>query len=149
MSAAPTAQQLFGDNPWVTDPAPAAQGPSGPFFYNPHYFATRATAAKVACIVDLGLKLTPGTSKVVPKNDITPSGPYMQNQPNLMIQIPDPSPDPLPTGPRDEKGNPVTMHNAGLIAFEFQVWPSIETINADLTQEFGQEFVFVMPPAGR
>jgi hypothetical protein len=33
-----------------------------------------------------------------------------------------------------------THHFAGRIALEFQSWPSIETINADLTQEFGCPF---------
>jgi hypothetical protein len=145
MSQAPTAKELFGEHPWVDNPPPVATGTPTPFEYNPNYFATRATAAKVATIVDLGLQLPPGTSKVVPKNDITPFGPYQQNQPNLMIQIPDKSPDRLPTAPVDSKGNPVSFHNAGLIAYEFAQWPSIETINADLTQEFGQPFTFVLP----
>src|ERR1039457_1886391 len=145
MSQAPTAQQLFGDAPWVTDPAPAAQGPTGPFFYNVNYFATRPTAAKVAKIVDLALQLPAGTSKVVPKNDITPFGPYQQNQPNLMIQVPSPDGNPIYSGATDAAGKPVTLHNAGLIAYEFAQWPTIETINADLTQEFGQSFTFVMP----
>ena len=129
MSQAPTAQQLFGPQPWVTDPAPGGTGPQGPYPYNPQYFATLATAVTVATIVELGCGLKPGTVKVVQKNDITSPGPYNQNQPNQMIQMPDES-----------------LHNAGLIAKEFADWPSIETINANLTQELGQPFTFVMPP---
>ena len=145
MSQAPTAQQLFGDQPWVTDPAPGGNGPYGSYTYNPQCFATRATAAKVATITDLGLGLPPGSSKVVPRNDITPFGPYMQNQPNLMIQVPCTEDSPIWMHLTDEKGQPITLHNAGLIAAEFAHWVSIEPINAELTQEFGQSFTFVMP----
>jgi hypothetical protein len=73
----PTAQSVFGDNPWITNPGGVA--PNGVSYnYNPYYFATPATAAKVAQMVG-------GT--VVETNAITPYGPFKQNQPNEMVQL--------------------------------------------------------------
>ena len=75
---APTAQSLFGPNPWMTNPGGVA--PNGVTYnYNPYYFATADTAAKVAQMVG-------GT--VVQENAITPYGPFQQNQPNYMVQLP-------------------------------------------------------------
>jgi hypothetical protein len=86
---APTAQSLFGANPWVTNAT--GSGPAGDSYtFNQYYFATPATAAKVAQMLG---------GKVVAVNDITPFGPFTQSQPNLMVQMPDGS-----------------LHNAGLIA---------------------------------
>jgi hypothetical protein len=75
---APTAQSLFGANPWST--GAGGTGPSGSYAYNPYYFATPATAAKVAQMLG---------GKVVAMNAITPFGPFQQNQANQMIQMPD------------------------------------------------------------
>jgi len=75
---APTAQELFGATPWNT--SAGGTGPGGSYSYNPYYFATAATAAKVA-------QMLGGT--VVPMDAITPTGPFVQNQPNQMIQMPD------------------------------------------------------------
>jgi hypothetical protein len=75
---APTAKSLFGANPWST--GAGGTGPAGSYAYNPYYFATPATAAKVAQMLG---------GKVVAMNDITPFGPFQQNQPNQMIQMPD------------------------------------------------------------
>ena len=75
---APTAQSLFGVNPWSTNPG--GSGPAGSYSYNPYYFATPATAAKVAQMLG---------GKVVAMDAITPFGPFQQNQPNQMIQMPD------------------------------------------------------------
>ncbi len=75
---APTAQSLFGAHPWST--GAGGTGPAGNYAYNPYYFATPATAAKVAQMLG---------GKVVAMNDITPFGPFQQNQPNQMIQMPD------------------------------------------------------------
>ncbi|MEO8592036.1 MAG: hypothetical protein ABI759_01830 [Candidatus Solibacter sp.] len=75
---APTAETLFGGTPWVTDPG--GVGPSGSYSYNHYYFATPATAATVAQMLG---------GKVVETNAITPSGPFTQNQPNQMVQMPD------------------------------------------------------------
>jgi hypothetical protein len=78
-TAAPTAQSLFGPNPWMTNPGGTA--PNGVTYgYNPYYFATADTAAKVAQMVG-------GT--VVQSNAITPYGPFQQNAPNYMVQLPD------------------------------------------------------------
>jgi len=74
---APTAESLFGPKPWVSNAG--GTGPTGDYGYNCRYFATPATAAKVAEILG-------GT--VVKLDAITPSGPFKQNQPNLMIQMP-------------------------------------------------------------
>jgi hypothetical protein len=74
----PTAQSVFGPNPWIANPG--GQAPNGVTYgYNPYYFATPATAAKVAQMVG-------GT--VVETNAITPYGPFKQNQPNEMVQLP-------------------------------------------------------------
>jgi hypothetical protein len=75
---APTAQSLFGDNPWST--SAGGTGPSGSYSYNQYYFATPETAAKVAEMLG---------GKVVAADDITPYGPFKQNQPNQMVQMPD------------------------------------------------------------
>jgi hypothetical protein len=75
---APTAQSLFGANPWSTNAG--GTGPNGSYSYNPYYFATPQTAAKVA-------QMLGGT--VVAMDAITPFGPFQQNQPNQMVQMPD------------------------------------------------------------
>jgi hypothetical protein len=75
---APTAQSLFGANPWSSNPG--GSGPNGNYGYNKYYFATPATAAKVA-------QMLGGT--VVATNAITPYGPFKQNEANQMVQMPD------------------------------------------------------------
>ena len=75
---APTAQSLFGANPWST--SAGGTGPSGSYSYNQYYFATPETAAKVAQMLG---------GKVVAADTLTPYGPFKQNQPNLMVQMPD------------------------------------------------------------
>jgi hypothetical protein len=79
-SPPPTAESVFGPNPWVSNPT--GQGPGGNVYsYNPYYFATPQTAAKVAQMVG-------GT--VVQSNAFTPNGgPFAQTQPNQMVQLPD------------------------------------------------------------
>ena len=73
----PTAQSVFGANPWMTNPG--GKAPNGlTYNYNPVYFATPETAAKVAQMVG---------GKVVETNAITPLGPFQQNQPNEMVQL--------------------------------------------------------------
>jgi len=75
---APTAQELFGPNPWMSNPGGVA--PNGvTYSYNPYYFATAETAAKVAQMVG---------GKVVAKDAITPYGPFQQNMPNYMVELP-------------------------------------------------------------
>ena len=74
---APTAQSLFGDAPWITNAGGSGAGVT--YKYNPIYFATPQTAAKVA-------QMLGGT--VVAENALTPSGPFAQNQPNQMVQLP-------------------------------------------------------------
>ena len=75
---APTAQSLFGANPWSGDAG--GTGPNGSYGYNHYYFATPQTAAKVAQMLG---------GKVVTMDAITPFGPFKQNQPNQMVQMPD------------------------------------------------------------
>lgn len=78
-SAVPTAESVFGANPWVTNPV--GRNPDGTLYsYNPTYFATADTAAKVAQLVG---------GQVVAQNALTGSGgPYQQLQPNLMVEMP-------------------------------------------------------------
>src|SRR5664279_3910511 len=75
---APTAQSLFGANPWSSDAG--GSGPNGSYSYNPYYFATPATAATVAQMLG---------GKVVTTDAITPYGPFKQNEQNHMVQMPD------------------------------------------------------------
>jgi len=75
----PTAESVFGPNPWLSNPT--ASGPNGPISYNPFCFATPETAAKVAQMLG---------GKVVQTCELTPNGgPFAQNQPNQMVQLPD------------------------------------------------------------
>jgi len=74
----PTALSVFGSNPWIENPGGVA--PNGVHYgYNPDYFATRATADKLA-------QMYGGT--VEEMNAITPFGPFKQNQMNEMIRFP-------------------------------------------------------------
>ncbi len=73
----PTAESVFGPAAWLSNP-----GGNGPFSsswqYNPIYFATQATAEKVASMVG-------GT--VVEESAILGPGPMVQNQPNEMVKL--------------------------------------------------------------
>ena len=72
-----TAQSLFGDRPWIE--SPSGNGPIGPWYYNPAYFATRQTAEIVAAMTG---------GEVVEQNALTPFGPLQQQVPNEMIELP-------------------------------------------------------------
>jgi hypothetical protein len=73
----PTAQSVFGANPWVTDPT--GTDPDGNSYgYNPLYFATASTAAQVAQMVG-------GT--VVASDQLADAGGYVQSQPNEMVKL--------------------------------------------------------------
>jgi hypothetical protein len=76
----PTAESVFGPNPFVANPQ--GIGPGGvPYSYNPMYFATPQTAAKVA-------QMLGGT--VVESNMFTPNGgPFSQSQPCQMVRLAD------------------------------------------------------------
>lgn len=78
-AAAPTAESVFGPNPWLANPTWA--DPDGSTYsYNPQYFATPETAAKVAQMV--------GGTVVETNACITgPSGPFQQQQPNQMVRL--------------------------------------------------------------
>ena len=77
LNTIPTAESVFGDNPWVADPTGIA--PNGDSYgYNPLYFATASTAAQVAQMVG-------GT--VVTDNELAPGGGFLQQQPNEMVQL--------------------------------------------------------------
>jgi hypothetical protein len=104
----PTAESVFGPNPWIANPG--GQAPNGVTYgYNPIYFATPATAAKVAQMVG---------GKVVATNAITPFGPFTQNQQNQMVQ--------LPSG---------KMINAGIIADFYNHGYSQQYINMMVSNE--------------
>lgn len=77
--AAPTPEAVFGASPWVSDPT--GTNPDGSTFsYNSLYFATPQAATQVA-------QMLGGT--VVSSNEFTSAGsPFVQNQPNLMVQMP-------------------------------------------------------------
>ena len=106
--APPTLQSVFGPNPYVANPGGVA--PNGVTYgYNPTYFATRATADKLA-------QMYGGT--VVEMNAITPYGPFQQNQMNEMIKFPN--------------GNVV---NAGILASYYDRGWSQEQINAAISGE--------------
>ena len=77
-SSAPTAESVFGPTPWVANPTGMAPDGSS-YGYNPMYFASAATAAKVAQMVG---------GKVVTSNQFTSAdGPFQQQQPNQMVQL--------------------------------------------------------------
>jgi len=79
LNPAPTAESVFGPNPWIANPT--GMGPGGSYSYNPFYFATAQTAATVAQMVG-------GT--VVQANTFTPNGgAFVQQQPSWMVQLPD------------------------------------------------------------
>ncbi len=76
----PTAESVFGPNPWLANPT--CMGPNGQTVgYNPYYFATPETAAKIADMLG---------GKVVQTYQFTPNGgAFAQMQPNQMVQLPD------------------------------------------------------------
>lgn len=102
-NAAFTAEQVFGPNPWLSNPA--GTGPNGVTFgYNPLYFATPSTAAAVARMVG-------GT--VVEDNEFTkntPGTPFVQQQPNEMVR--------LPTGALINPGLIASLYTHGLPQWE-------------------------------
>lgn len=80
VAPAPTAESVFGPSPWLANPT--WSDPDGSTYsFNPQYFATPETAAKVAQMVG-------GT--VVETNACIsgPSGPFQQQQPNEMVKLP-------------------------------------------------------------
>ncbi|MBV8731957.1 MAG: hypothetical protein JO336_19285 [Acidobacteriia bacterium] len=92
---------------------PVGKNPDGSeFSYNSIYFATPQTAAQVAQMVG-------GT--VVASNQFTaPNGPYVQQQPNLMVQ--------MPNG---------TLINAGLVASFYTHGFPQSMINSMIGNEIG------------
>ena len=74
----PTLQSIFGPTPWITSPT-GHDFFGNSFNFNPIYFATEQTAAKVA-------QMLGGT--VIQQNDIiTAASPIGQNQPNYMVKL--------------------------------------------------------------
>ena len=70
---------LFGPSPWLTDPTGSGLGSTT--HYSPYYFATPQTAQTVASML--------GGTVVAANEIITASGsPFTQDQPNLMVQLP-------------------------------------------------------------
>jgi len=79
-NSVPTAESVFGSDPWVAKPT--GTGPDGAKFgVNPYYFATRETAAEVAAMV--------GGTVVEKDAYLDPSGRFVQDQPNEMVQVAD------------------------------------------------------------
>jgi hypothetical protein len=73
-SWAPTAEEVFGPEPWYADVT--VSGPHGSNPCNPYYYATEKTAAIVAQMIN---------GVVVP--DYMVKGWFRQSRPNLMVQI--------------------------------------------------------------
>jgi hypothetical protein len=72
------AEAVFGENPWIENPT--AVMPNGlTYNLNPQYFATRATAEKVAAMAG---------GKVVESDVIASGGGFSQNQKNYMVELP-------------------------------------------------------------
>ena len=75
--AAPTAESVFGSDPWIANPT--GTSPDGSSYgYNPLYFATAATAAEVAQMVG---------GKVVASDELASAGGFLQQQPNQMVEL--------------------------------------------------------------
>jgi hypothetical protein len=76
----PTAQSVFGDDVWMTDPI--GLNPNGTTFeYNPIYFATPSTAQTVAQMVG-------GTVVIADQFCAPGAGAFPQQQPNYMVKMP-------------------------------------------------------------
>ena len=75
--AAPTAESVFGSNPWIANPTGTAPDGSS-YGYNPLYFATAATASEVAQMVG---------GKVVASDELASAGGFLQQQPNQMVEL--------------------------------------------------------------
>jgi hypothetical protein len=76
-SSAPTAQSVFGSQPWLA--TPTGNNPDGTQFgYNPIYFATPQTAQQIAAMVG---------GQVVEQDAIAANGAMRQQVPNEMIQL--------------------------------------------------------------
>jgi hypothetical protein len=125
----PSTLQLFGPQPWESNPAPTV----GTFVLSYYYFATPSTAQALCQIIELGCGFPGYSCKVIEVYDMNPA----QTAPNQMIQLP---PEAGTVGPR----------NAGLMAqfFEYysQIDASIGLLNAAMTSELHNPFTFVMPP---
>jgi hypothetical protein len=76
-NSAPTAESVFGPNPWIANPTGTAPDGSS-YSYNPLNFATAATASQVAQMVG---------GKVVASNQLAYAGGFAQQQPNQMVQL--------------------------------------------------------------
>jgi hypothetical protein len=74
----PTAQDVFGANPWLS--APGGVTPSGSYGFNPDYFATPQTAQKVAQLL--------GGTVVETSAMVGSNGPFTQSAPNQMVKLP-------------------------------------------------------------
>jgi hypothetical protein len=79
-STTDTSGDPFGPNPWLTDPTGSGPGPVTN--YNPIYFATQQTADTVA-------QMSGGTVVSMEEFTSAPGSPFQQNEPNLMVQLPD------------------------------------------------------------
>lgn len=75
----PTAQEVFGPDPWIKNPTGSVVTTGATYPYNPYYFATPEAAKKVAELVG---------GVVVESNNIAQFGPFRQSHPNQMIQLP-------------------------------------------------------------
>jgi hypothetical protein len=76
-SGCPTLESVFGSQPFMEHPG--GTGPGVQWNFNPMYFATQATADKVAAWVG---------GKVIEQDALVQPGIFRQNEKNLMVELP-------------------------------------------------------------
>jgi hypothetical protein len=139
----PTMTELFGDSPFVTDPAPGGTGPYGSYAYNKMFFATAATAEKVRQML--------GGVAIEQVYAITPFGPFKQNQKNNMVRMPilQADTDAAAAGNGDNQGRPVDplgrLINPGLIADIFNHGYMLVNIEKMISDEVGFDWHYAQP----
>ena len=149
----PTVESVFGPPPtWLTNPTGSGPGANGlpvTYAYNPIYFATAHTASVVL--------LALGGVKIEAVNAISPFGPFIQDQRNLMVRMPVLAADVQAheKGEPDNNGVPIQtavdpkdgtvkvagrLINAGVIANLFTHGYPQSMIDQQISQEVGFEF---------
>lgn len=120
LSVVYSAQDIFGSNPWISNPT--GSGPTGTFTFNPQYFATPATAAIISGMLG-------GSVVGVDFMSQTPGNPFSQNQLNEMVEL-----------TIDAKGNFGLVDlqvNAGLVAefftHSYQLSTVLQMIHNEIT----------------
>lgn len=76
----PTAESVFGPNPWARNPQGKELQTGQTYPRNPYYFATPVAAQKAADML--------GGKVVESVGGVTPFGPFVESTPMLMIELP-------------------------------------------------------------